>query len=643
MPDAIYDPARLESLNGPVDVVLFSATSLKNLSTLHTTLAPVVQPNHTIILVDSTGYAGLHSLVQNRFPENPVCAISTQASVRLIPNDDPHSHNNTHNTHDPTPLLIHSGYNTTTWISPNAQFEQRLTSIVQAFQQAGTDASMPQNYDQLQWGRLIPMLAFQPLCVVLEAKTPQALINNVLSKPLYSGIMTELMAIASKHAMCTFGSEYLSEMVQEFSVSAGASLAVPANGGLTPSPKSSSTGSTMAFSPPLLDAPDMLYSYYNSLPIHVDLLLLQPILMADDYGIKTPYLESLFAFMSQMVSYNEKTSDMIVRKQLGNSSPGSREKELEEREQQLQQRERQLELKEQKLGQWSSSLQKLQHQQQRATVSGGPAPHLQQQSGVAGQGNIFRPFSAMPAMSRGAPPIKDAEVLDMMQITSRRNRRSTNKLRTSNSTASLVNMAAAQHQEYYHANNSIASFAGMGSRQDNRGMGPIGSKDVDAYSSITGNRYGAVDSSKLSKSRSNSLTMDGLLKQHAPHHAKIASPGLNQDGFDENMGILGGGGGEGSSRFSGGSGSNHSSHAAPAPPPRVPRPMVRPTPTPSPPAAAAQAPAARAYSEELNSNPYHYESVNDHYDHHHLQQPQHQQPQQPAQQQQPYALATSVE
>lgn len=580
---------------GPVDFILISATSLKSLSTFHRTAASVIAPNHTVILVDSTGYVELHSLIEARFPNNPVCAISLQTVLRSFPTGET-------STLDEMPLLIHSGHVAKAFISPASNYTSRLESLAHSLRSAGVDAIVDPNYKKTQWDQVIPMLAFQPLSVMLETKTPQALVSNILSKPLYSGIIGELMTVASTDSGYQFGPDYVDQLISEFQTSSSSLLAVPANGGLTPSPTSStSSTSSLTYSNTIqhLDAPHLFYDFYHSLPIHVDLLLLQPILVADNHGIKTPYLESMFAFMSQLVGYNANTSSFFTRKNCvqaaqPTSAPVDNKaaRELDERERQLRLREKMVAEKEQKLGQWSNSLQRMQQNvQQRGSLpppQGPPPPQTP-----------HRPHSAMPAPSRvgSASNMKDSDMMiDMMHLTNRRNRRGANPLRSSNSTASLANLAASQDNSQYRA-----SPAGV-SRASNRAQSNDGST-LD-FGSITDNRYGAVDSSKLNKSRSNSLTMDSILLQQRPKPG--SSPALFSSHFLPHLEEEDSLSGKGQQPLTyqqpqQQQQQQQSQQQQPNGYPAIPPRLVRPAFTPSPPSAVA--PTANAYQDEA-VNPY---------------------------------------
>lgn len=505
-----------------MDVVLFSATSLKSLATFHRKYAAVIKPHHTIILIESTGYVGLHALVEARFPDNPVCAISTKAVLRSVPKSL---------TQDS--MLIHSGHVTQTWISPAAmtKYTRNLESVAQAMESGGLDTSVTKDYAQLQWNQFIPMAAFQPLLLMLEAKTPQALVDNILSKPLYTGLMAELMEVASKDTGVHYGDEFLNHVVKEFEASSSLGIA------------------TQNLTIEHQDAPELFYNFFHGLPIHVDLMLLQPILLADNYGIKTPYLESMFAFMTQLVGYNGDSSILLARKTAAatanpyaNASPSTsslaRERDLDDRERSVSMREKQVEMKEHRLTQWSASLQRMQQAGPGPGPGpgprhmGGPGPHMGggpphmgppmgSHMGGPPHGSHPRggPMPPRQSASRagGTSAMRDGDMmLDTLNFPNRRNKYGAQKLRSSQSAASL---------KPAHYGPSHGPHGGMypgpggmpmsGSRQ---GMRPLDS-DPFGFAGLgkESNRYGP-----MSKPRSNSVTDGG----HSNHSSNTSSTSM---------------------------------------------------------------------------------------------------------------------
>lgn len=292
------------SLPANIEILLLAPDSLKSLSSFHRSpYASLVTPNHTIILIESTNCVELAPILQKRFPNNPVCAVLlADTPLRLSPDNS---------------VLFHRGTQTTVLFSPfpsnfPESIQSRYTQLVDSLQSDGVRASIAQDYVAAQWTHAIPFLAFQPLTVLFEASSSKSLIQNILSKPLYSGIIQELTTLASKHSNCQFSSQYLNLLTDKFLKSDSIHIS-----------------HTDGQDPPFLNCPVLFYNYFHNKPIPIDLFLLQPILMADTYGIKTPYMESVFAFISQMANYNASDSVFLTRvkpdysSELGSASASS--------------------------------------------------------------------------------------------------------------------------------------------------------------------------------------------------------------------------------------------------------------------------------------------------------------------------------
>ena len=48
-----------------------------------------------------------------------------------------------------------------------------------------------------------------------------------------------------------------------------------------------------------INSPNFFYNFHKQYDLELDLLLLQPILLSDDSGVRTPYLENIYSTMSQ--------------------------------------------------------------------------------------------------------------------------------------------------------------------------------------------------------------------------------------------------------------------------------------------------------------------------------------------------------
>ncbi|KAG5356221.1 Protein PAM1 [Yarrowia sp. B02] len=274
-------PEAFQKADGkPFDFVLVAPQSLKQLNSLHKLIKPYIH-KHTCVIVDSSLYGvNLESLVAQTLPSTAVYSLTCTADVRRI---------------SPTEFA-HYGASTTTYVGrcvPQEGFQSReadqlIRSFTVGLQSAGLDASFSSNVLQYQWDRAIPALSFQPLTILLESPVPAEFVQDMLARPLFYGIMAELIQIAAAQNV------QVNRNVDEFEKAALDEF-------LKDAPKT--------LSAPYTHAPLLFYNYFNKFEFPVDVFLLQPILLADDLGIKTPYLESLFTIMTQYARFNNTGGD----------------------------------------------------------------------------------------------------------------------------------------------------------------------------------------------------------------------------------------------------------------------------------------------------------------------------------------------
>jgi ketopantoate reductase len=283
----------------PFDFVIVAPQSLKQLNSLHKLIKPYIH-KHTCVIVDSSLYGvNLESLVAQTLPNTAVYSLTCTADVRRI---------------SPTEFA-HFGPSTTTYVGrcvPQEGFQSReadqlIRSFTVGLQSAGLDASFSSNVLQYQWDRAIPALSFQPLTILLESPVPAEFVQDMLARPLFYGIMAELIQIAAAQNV------QVNRNVDEFEKTALEEF-------LKDAPKHAAA--------PYTHAPLLFYNYFNKFEFPVDVFLLQPILLADDLGIKTPYLESLFTIMTQYARFNntsgdEKSSIFFTRRGARGSNSGN--------------------------------------------------------------------------------------------------------------------------------------------------------------------------------------------------------------------------------------------------------------------------------------------------------------------------------
>lgn len=134
-------------------------------------------------------------------------------------------------------------------------------------------------FQAMQWIYSIPKICLEPLLIILEETNPQNLGTHILSKPLIAGLINESLTVA-KEMNINLPERFRSEV------------------------------EIMKLWPTLYEKANVLPAnvhYFNlgmNRYLNFDVVLLQPILLADEIGVKTPYLEFLYTIMRQYQDLN---------------------------------------------------------------------------------------------------------------------------------------------------------------------------------------------------------------------------------------------------------------------------------------------------------------------------------------------------
>ncbi|ODV71785.1 uncharacterized protein CYBJADRAFT_27885 [Cyberlindnera jadinii NRRL Y-1542] len=272
------------------DVVIISAGSLQQMSTLSAQLAPYLGKT-TIVLVESTGFVNLEPFVKNCLTQKPpVFSLMTPLDVRSLGTRNEFAMKG-----EKKIFIGQSG-------TLNAKYPQRLQTDLNALATLlkvdSVEVITKQTHLEFlveQWKLALPRICFDPLLIMFEEPVPQLLTNQILAKPLLSGLITEMITVA-KTMGCKLPAGYDSE----------SSLLK-----LWSSWYKDSTNTDTK--PRYANSPELFYNFYHKNDLQVDMLLLQPILLADDHSIKTPYLEFLYATICEFNKFNTKPSLFFKR------------------------------------------------------------------------------------------------------------------------------------------------------------------------------------------------------------------------------------------------------------------------------------------------------------------------------------------
>lgn len=276
-----------------LDFVFLSATSLQELSTVCSSLSAVLKAqlaNHNVptIIVESTNFVNLEPFVKMSLQMDdqiPVLSIMSDFDIREVGNNN---------------FLVYKSKKESELIyvgksgresSYTSQEIGLINKIADLFESSSIDVyklNTPLEFLSYQWKFALPKITVEPLSIIFEKPFPNDLQNQILAKPLISGLIFEIITVIKTMGCKLFNSydnevsllERLSQLYPQVDLSLDAS-----------------------------EAPKLYYDFFNQNQLYLDLLLLQPILIADDYQVKTPYLEFLYAVMSQYNSNNFSTLD----------------------------------------------------------------------------------------------------------------------------------------------------------------------------------------------------------------------------------------------------------------------------------------------------------------------------------------------
>lgn len=303
-PYEIYqDLSQISPGSNKYDIVFISCTSLQDFQTVCADLVPFLHKKSAIV-VESTGYVNLEPFVQLSFPsmkDITICCIMNESDVRQIDGDNfTHILRNNDNRIYLGTSLTNSNISSTS--NPSFQKVYKLMQLVQ--QDSSNSISLlksivPKEFMTYQWKLALPRIVFNPLSVIFEAEVPANLSNQILCKPLITGMINEIFKIIKKmDCKLVKGSENENNLFKNWCSS------------FPEAPKNQN----------YLNSPPLFYEFYRQYDLNIDLLLLQPILLADDHGIRTPYLENIYSTMCQYIKINDADTNSIFFTRKSNSN-----------------------------------------------------------------------------------------------------------------------------------------------------------------------------------------------------------------------------------------------------------------------------------------------------------------------------------
>lgn len=283
-PHDIYSSLKQVPQNKKFDIVIMGCSSLQDFQGVCAGLKNFVHQD-SIILVELSGYVNLEPYVTANFAKSPVNVVSimNESDVRII-----RSNEYSHQLRNNDSRIYIGSTSGSSKIANNKNFQKVYKLLQQVQEQSHSSITLlkslnPKEFMTYQWKLALPRVIFNPVLTLFEIPFPEELSKHVLSKPLITGLINELFKLIKKmDCKLVKGFENEANLLKYWS-------------GVYPSTKQNED---------YINSPSFLYNFNKHFDLELDLLLLQPILLSDDNGVRTPYLENIYSTMSQFQKIN---------------------------------------------------------------------------------------------------------------------------------------------------------------------------------------------------------------------------------------------------------------------------------------------------------------------------------------------------
>ncbi|KGR14399.1 hypothetical protein MG5_01136 [Candida albicans P57072] len=331
-PDNSYSSFKQIPTTEKFDIIILSCSSLQDFQSICQGLTHLLNQD-SIILVESTGYIKLEPYVSTNFPNNPSLAVGSimnESDVRMVSRNE--YYHQIRNKDSRIYLGCTSSDSASSNIANNKGF-QKVYKLLQTVQEESHGSITllksvnPTEFTTYQWKLALPRVIFSPIMTLFELTFPEALEKHILSKPLITGLINELFKLIKKMG-CKLvkGFENEKNLLNYWE-------------SVFPQTKQNEN---------YINSPNFFYNFHKQYDLELDLLLLQPILLSDDSGVRTPYLENIYSTMSQFQKMNSPTGSLFFERKSGSkntsASNGASSKQLDDDIQRKVQQQKKLDL-----------------------------------------------------------------------------------------------------------------------------------------------------------------------------------------------------------------------------------------------------------------------------------------------------------
>ncbi|KZF20880.1 hypothetical protein L228DRAFT_278953 [Xylona heveae TC161] len=249
---------------GPFDYVLLCVKALPDVYDLSAVIEPVVTPQHTCILVNTTHSLGVEAHLEQRFPTNVVLSLVSGAEITQLGASE----------------FEHQG-STDVWVGPankNPSIPASIQSdmaeaLAMTLSSGQVDCKVSENIRQQQYERMIGPISFHPASVLFETPNHADLLGKVGVRPLVSDVIDEVLQIATAQG-CSFPEDFKEKTMETM---------------IQP-----------------IDARSIMYQDFTARrPMEVETYLGSPIKLAQELGVHVPRIETLYALLHHINTVNQ--------------------------------------------------------------------------------------------------------------------------------------------------------------------------------------------------------------------------------------------------------------------------------------------------------------------------------------------------
>ncbi|KAF2172341.1 hypothetical protein M409DRAFT_63059 [Zasmidium cellare ATCC 36951] len=246
------------------DYVVLCVKALPDVYDLASVIEPVVSPQHTCILVNTTHTLGIESYLEQRFPTNVVLSLVSGVEItQLGASEFEHK--------ESTELWVGAANkNPSIPASIQTDMAEALSMTLKSGQ---VDCEVATNIRQQQFERMIGPIAFYPASVLFETSVHAELLEKTGVRSLITGVIDELVNLANSQG-CDLKAGFREETMEK--------MIAPAE-----------TNSIM------------YQDYMARRPMEVETYLGSPIKLAQENGMQVPRIETLYALLHNINIVNQ--------------------------------------------------------------------------------------------------------------------------------------------------------------------------------------------------------------------------------------------------------------------------------------------------------------------------------------------------